>query len=389
MKSFQPRNLASAATAALCAMGLAACGATGPGPGATASFEIGPVDLSAVCPETVVVQTDWNPQAEHGGAYQLLGPDPWIDADAKKVTGPLFSDGEYTGVDIEIRAGGPAIGFQSVVSQMYSDDSILIGAVNTDEAVQTAAEFPTTAVMAPLDKSPMMIMWDPATYPEVDEIADLKDAGATVLYYEGSSFMDYLTGAGILDEDQVDGSYDGSPANFVAAGGASAQVGFASTEPYNYEHVIEPWMKPVAYQLLHDAGFTSYKSAWTVRSGELEDNAACLEQLVPVLQRGQTDYMADPAAANAIIVDAVSAYNSGWVYGEANADFAVDLMRTDGLVGNGTDGALGSQDPARIQEIIDLLRPVFSRQGITVPDDLDPEQIATNRFIDPAIALSE
>ena len=37
---------------------------------ATTSTATGPaVDLSGVCPATVVVQTDWNPEGDHGHLY--------------------------------------------------------------------------------------------------------------------------------------------------------------------------------------------------------------------------------------------------------------------------------------------------------------------------------
>ncbi|RDI56007.1 nitrate ABC transporter substrate-binding protein [Nocardia mexicana] len=369
-------------------LGLAAltgCADSG-GTAATSGYSgpIGSVDLQQVCPAKIVVQTDWNPEAEHGGLYQMLGPDPVFDAGGKKVTGPLFAHGEYTGVDVEIRAGGPAIGFQSVTSQMYQDDSIMLGLVDTDQAVQSASTNPTTAVVAPLRINPQMIMWDPATYPNVRTIADLKAARATVLYFEGAAYMDYLTGAGILDKGQVDGSYDGTPANFVAAGGAKAQQGFSSSEPYLYQQQLAEWHKPIAYQLVHDAGFPLYKSTLAVRSGQLEDRSACLQRLVPVLQRAQVDYFADPARANDVIVQAVEKYSTGWVYDAGNAAFAAKQMRDSGIVGN--EGAtVGATDPARVQRIIDLTRPIYSAQKVTVPQGLTPEQIATNRFVDPTI----
>jgi hypothetical protein len=147
------------------------------------------VNLKQVCPAKIVVQTDWNPEAEHGPTYEMLGPDPKIDAGGKKVVGPLFAHGQYTGVDLEIRAGGPAIGFQSVTSQMYQDTSIMFGYTDTDHSVQTAAKNPTTGVFAPLKINPQMIMWDPATYPNVHTIADLKAAKATVLYYQGDPYI--------------------------------------------------------------------------------------------------------------------------------------------------------------------------------------------------------
>jgi hypothetical protein len=353
------------------------------------SGEIGPVDLSKSCPQKVVVQTDWNPEAEHGHLYQLLGPDAKINADNKRVVGPLFDRGKYTGVDLEIRAGGPAIGFQSVTSQMYSDPDIMLGYVDTDQSIQNSEKNPTTAVMAPLDISPQMIMWDPATYPQVNSIGDLKAVKARVLYFEGSTYMAYLTGAGILSADQVDGSYDGTPANFVAEGGKAAQQGFASSEPQLYQEEVEGWKKPVKYQLIHETGFPSYKSALAVRSGDLESDSACLEQLVPVLQRGVVDYLASPDAADAVVLDAVKQYNTGWVYSQRNAEYAVQTMKDLKLVGNGPNGTVGDFDQGRVQRVLDITAPIFTEQGTAPANGLTPEKVATNKFIDTSIGLPQ
>ena len=43
--------------------------------------------------------------------------------------------------------------------------------------------------------------------------------------------MDYFTQTGILSPDQVDGSYDGTPAGILADQGPAAQQGFGSAEP--------------------------------------------------------------------------------------------------------------------------------------------------------------
>lgn len=365
----------------------AACGSDESTEASGYSGEVGPVDLRESCPEKVIIQTDWNPEAEHGHLYQLLGPDPKINAENKRVAGPLFDRGQYTGVDVEIRAGGPAIGFQSVTSQMYADPDILLGYVDTDQGIQNSQSNPTTAVMAPLDISPQMIMWDPGTYPQVQAIGDLKPTNARVLYFEGSTYMSYLTGAGVLSPDQVDGSYDGTPANFVAEGGKAAQQGFASSEPQLYQEEIEGWKKPIKYQLIHDQDYPIYKSALAVRSGDLEANAACLEKLVPVLQRGAVDYLASPATADKVILDAVEQYNTGWVYSQRNAEYAAQTMTELKLVGNGPNGTLGDFEPARVQRIIDVTTPIFTEQGTAPADGLTTETVSTNRFIDTSIGL--
>ena len=59
-----------------------------------------PVDLAGVCPETIVIQTDWFPESEYGAVYNLLGDDYEVDVDNKMVTGSLISEGQPTGVDI-------------------------------------------------------------------------------------------------------------------------------------------------------------------------------------------------------------------------------------------------------------------------------------------------
>ncbi|WP_216900755.1 ABC transporter substrate-binding protein [Nocardia alni] len=385
-----PLSRSAGACAAAIVLSLAALTGCGQSGSATASSgysgPIGPVNLKQVCPAKIVVQTDWNPEAEHGLTYEMLGPDPKIDAGAKKIVGPLFSHGRYTGVDIEIRAGGPAIGFQSVTSQMYQDPSIMFGYTDTDHSVQTAATTPTTGVFAPLHINPQMIMWDPATYPNVHTIADLKAAKATVLYYQGTPFMDYFIGAGILDKSQVDGSYDGTPANFVAAEGKKAQQGFASAEPYLYQQKIAQWHKPVAYQLINDAGYPIYASQLAVRSGDLGADAACLRRLVPVMQQAEVDYFADPAKVNALIVQAAAKYDTGWVYDIGEAGYATATMRKLGIVGN-ENGTVGAVDPARVQHIIDITRPVYAAEKVSIPAKLTPDQISTNQFIDPKIGF--
>lgn len=390
------RIISAAALAAITTVSLVACGDDSASTDSTSGYdgEVGSTDLTASCPGTVTVQTDWFPGAEQAHLYQLLdaagdSADAIdVDADAKVVTGPLI-DGEngYTGVDLEIRSGGPAIGNQAVTSLMYQDPDIMLGYVNMDSAIQHSEDMPTTSVMSTLDVSPHMIMWDPETYPDVETIADLKDERADVLYFSDETYMKYLIGEGILDESQTDSSYDGSPSNFVAADGAKAQQGFSSTEPFQYENEVDGWMKPVDYQLVHETGFETYKSTLSMRSDQVEEQSDCLSELVPVLQRGLADYMNEPDATNDFVVDIVEQFDAGWIYGPELADYGVTTMREEGLVANGTDGTLGSFDEDRTSTLIDQLTPIFTEQDDAVADDLSGEDLYTNEFLDPDVAL--
>lgn len=376
---------------------LAACGSDDDSDGDSASSSSEPdtsdamaegVDLSSICPETVVIQTDWNPEAEHGWIYEMVGDDYTIDAGTVSVTGSLVAhDDADTGVDIEVRSGGPAIGFQTVTSQMYQDDSILLGYVYTDEAIQNSAEFPTVAVMSGMEKNPQMIMWDPETYPDVETIADLGETDAVVRYFGGAAYMDYFTQTGILSEDQVDGSYDGTPAGFVADGGEAAQQGFGSAEPYIYENEVEDWGKPVAYDYINDAGWENYGESIAAKPETITEYADCLAALVPIIQQSTVDFVADPAATNALIIEAVETFDNGWVYTEGVAEYAVETMESDGLLGNGPDDTVGNFDLDRVNNLIELAIPVYEALGQSPKEGLTAEDIVTNEFIDESIGF--
>ncbi|MGA1837283.1 ABC transporter substrate-binding protein [Herbiconiux sp. 11R-BC] len=388
MRSTRTRLIIAAGLVATTAVALSACSSSSSTSTPAATAAAGAVDLAAAgCPATVVIQTDWNPEAEHGHLYQLLGPNPTVDANKKSVSGPLYASGAPTGVNVEIRSGGPAIGFQQVSTQMYTDPDIMLGYVTTDEAIQLSDKTPTTAVFAPLDKSPLMVMWDPATYPNAKTIADVVKAGAVVRYFGGSAYMDYLNATGIIPKAQADGSYDGTPASFIAAGGKDAQQGFASAEPYIYQNEVSAWNKPVDYQLIHDTGYQPYQSAMAVRTGDLAKDSDCLKALVPVLQQAEVDYFADPAPVNTMILDLVTQFDTGWVYSQGVADYSVKTMKDIGLVGNGTDSTIGNFDDARISKFFDTVTPIFTGAGTTPKAGLTVKDIYTNEFIDTSIGL--
>ena len=384
MRRFRPA-LVLAATA----FTLAACASSATAPAASTAAT--GVDLKAAgCPATVVIQTDWNPESEHGGLYQMLGANPSIDASKKRVSGPLVdSTGASTGVNLEVRSGGPAIGFQTVTSQLYADPTITLGYVQTDEAARLASSQPTVGVMAPLDKSPLMIMWDPATYPDVKTVADLGAKGTKVHYFDGSAYISYLSGAGILKQSQLDGGYDGSPATFVAAAGKDAQQGFASAEPYIYQNEVSQWGKPVSYQLINDAGYPYYQSVIAAKADQIAPLTNCLTKLVPILQKAQVDYMAKPGPVNTLVLDLVKQFDTGWVYSQGVADFSVKQQLDLKLVSNGSNAYIGDFDLDRVQKTIDIDTPIFAGQGTPVKSGLKAADLVTNQFIDKSIGLPQ
>jgi hypothetical protein len=383
----------AAATAAL-ALTLAACGSGDDGTSEddaavadlTAAEAGGPLDLSDVCPATVVMQQDWQPEAEHGAMYALVGPDYEIDANNVSVSGTLVVDGTDTGVDIEVRPGGPNVGFQPVPALMYLDEDIVFGAVNTDAAIAAYAEQPTVAVTSQMTVSPQILMWDPETYPDATGIADVVGDGAVVVT-SGDVIPALLVSELGMDPNQSDTSYEGTPARFVSDP-TITQQGFATAEPFIYENEIAEWGRPVGFQLLSEVGFSIYPEPLAVRADKLEELTPCLEKLVPIMQQSQIDYLADPGPTNELIVELVDTYQTGWTYSADVAEYSAAEQVSQGIVTDDpASGVFGQFDPERMDEIVATFGPLLEAQGTIPSADIDPADLYTNDFIDTSISM--
>ncbi len=338
--------------------------------------------LKGVCPDKIVIQTDWYATPERAAAYQLVGPNGTVDKKKGSYSGPLAG----TGVSVEVRLGGPFIGFQPLPALMYQDPSIYLGYVATDDAVQAADKFPTLGVVAPLDINPQIVMWDPGTY-TVNTWADVAATKAKVVYIEGLPFMDYLLSKGFVTAAQKDASFDGTPSRFVAERGKLMQQGYASNEPFRWEHDVESWKKPVKFLLVHDSGYEIYPQGLAVRKSQLAADTACLKALVPLIQKAQIAYMGDPAATNGALIKIAQTLGDGPPVTAAGNANAVVVMKDLKIVGNGPDATLGNFDMARVDKTIALLKPLFAARGVKVPEKLSAADIVSNDFIDPSLHL--
>ena len=337
--------------------------------------------LKGVCPDTVVFQTNWWPEPDHGFLYQLIGPNGTIDTNKNTYTGPLG----ITGVNAEIRAGGPAIGFQQVTAQMYSDDGILLGMLGIDETIGNSASQPAKAVFAWYAKNPQIFFWGNPDW-SFNSVAEIGKSDATVLVFQGGSWVQVLIGKGLLNGNNVDTSYTGDPARFVAADGSIVSQGFITSEPYTYEHDVQAWMKPVKFLLL-DKDVPIYQDTMAIRSDKIDANRACLQKLVPLMQQAAVDYVRNPVPINALIVDYTSKIKGGTQISAAGAADAVQRMVSQGIVGNGSDGVYGSYDTARVQSLIDDYGPVFVQRGKAPKAGLQPSDLFMNEFLDKNIKL--
>jgi hypothetical protein len=383
-------TLATALLMAACGSG--SSGTSGSAPAATgapAAPAGGPLDLKgAGCPDTVVMQQDWQPEAEHGAMYSVVGPNYTIDTNAKSVTGPLVAQGVDTGVKVEVRSGGPNTGFKPTPALMYVDDKITLGAVNTDQAIVSAAQSqPTVAVASQLTVSPQILMWDPASYPGLTTIKQVAATGATIVT-SGDVLPALLESQGIMKKSQSDQSYDGSPSRFVSDP-KIVQQGFATAEPYIYENEIAQWKKPIASEVFANYGYSIYPEPLAVRADKVAALTPCLKKLVPVMQRAQVDYLKSPQATNDLIIKLVDAYQTGWTYTAGDADFSVKTQLSGKFVTNDpASGVFGKFDPKRMTDTVARFVPLLQSAGTLTGPAPTAETLYTNQFIDNSIKMS-
>lgn len=335
--------------------------------------------LAEVCPATVVVQTDWFPESEHGGLFQLLGSDAVASKDSGAVVGSLMVNEQSTGVNLEIRAGGPFLE-SPVVTEMYQDNAITFGYVGTDVAITRYNDAPTLAVFNALNINPQVVLWDATKHPEAKTIADAAKSVKTFYVYGDPSWMRYFVAQGLIEKGQVDSNYKG---NLLLTTEDAAHQGFATSEPYKYAN-LESGAITTGYQLIHDAGWNSYAQNLAIRKDRLEELRPCLEKIVPIFQQAQLDYIADPARANAIILSTVATYDSWWTQSEGDVSNGAASQKEMGIIGNGETETFGDLEETRVNDFIAKATPILREQGLEIAD-ITASDITDNEFLDTSI----
>ncbi len=340
------------------------------------------------CPEKLVIQTDWFPEIEHGGTYQLIGAGGTADADTKRYSGPLQE--RYRGATgigtVEIRAGGPAID-GPVVDVLTNDAEVYLGFVNTDDAIAARrTDQAVTGVVGTLDISPQMLMWSPTRY-AITKFDDLAKTRAKVLHFPGMTYVDYLVAQGFVRADQLDDSYQGDPSTFVQSKGDIIQQGFATNEVFTYENLVEGWRKPVDFFLIHWFGYENYPAMLSVPTAKLAERASCLQALVPELQRAWVDFLNDPEATSGALVEISDTYDTFFKISAGLNERAIRMFSQFRLATNGTDDVYGNFDPARVDRMVRIVTDIYRTRGTPIPGTVTADTVATNEFIDPTIGL--
>lgn len=375
-------------------LAVAACGSGGNAPPSSSSSPAagagGGSSLAKVCPNPVKIATDWTPEAEQGAYYELAASGGTIDTSAKTYTAPLIdpTTGKSTGVDVQLIAGGPALGFQQTPVVLHTHPDILMGADDLDTAIADASSAPVVGIVAPFANSLHILLWNPAKY-HFSGFSSIKKSGVTVLYFKGTEFVEYMAGAGILSQSQLDGSYTGSPARFVASNGGVVEQGFATAEPYQYTNDTPQWDKAVAYMLTSNTGYNPYSEMGEATPQNLQKYSACFAKLVPMIQQAQINYVENPSRVNSIVVGLDQKFGEiGGNYPAPLADYGVKTLLADKIVAEPPSGGFGSFQPSRVAQLIAQLKPVVAKAGSSLPSGFSPSSVYTNRFIDSSITFT-
>ncbi len=220
----------------------------------------------------VVFQTDWFPQAEHGGFYQALAKGFYRQA----------------GLDVEIRPGGPGVGIKVPVSKGDVD----FGMNRSDDVMVVASRgLPLVMVAAVLQHDPQALMVHAES--PVKSLRDLK--GRTLTASVGMTWIPYLQKKYRITFDLKPNSY--SVAAFLADKNAIQQC-FVTNEPfYAQQQGVRVRTLPLAA-----SGYDVYHVI-ICRRELIRENPELVRVFVAASIRGWRDYLdSDPAPAHELIL---------------------------------------------------------------------------------------
>lgn len=347
--------------------------------------------LADVCPNPFIIQKDWLAQAEQGGLFNMIGGGGKMESG--RYSGPLGS----TGIDLVILEGGGGMGLgdgETAYSALHLGNSKAglkphLGYQELDNAFAFSKRFPVVGVIAPLETAPQGLFWDRGTYPEgfrsIDDLKAFAEAGKGMIYVSTiqRTFGLFLVKSGVPREVFVEG-YRGDGENFVTNNGTWLNQGFVTSEPYIFS-TGKNWNKPIDAVTVGELGYPNYTGMLAVATNRLEELAPCLEKLVPIIQQSMIDYIADGSE----VLQLLHEFNekghgtSWWKTPMNELEFAWKTMG-ERIVSNGNNETVGDFDMDRVAKMLEIVKPWLDERA---HEDVSPEMVVTNRFIDPSIGF--
>lgn len=220
----------------------------------------------------IVLQTDWFPQAEHGGYYQALAKGYYAEA----------------GIDVDIWSGGPGAGIKLKVvrgdadfGMMRSDDLILAAGVGMPVMIVSATMQHDAQGLMMHDSSPV------TTFKDLD--------GRTVIGNVGMAYFPYLEKKFGITIQRRQNTY--GIGEFLA-NPETVQQCLITSEPF----FAAQNGRKVRTLALSESGYDCYQMVFTRRE-LVRTSPDVVRGFVQASIRGWRDYLEnDPAPANALIL---------------------------------------------------------------------------------------
>ena len=269
----------------------------------------------------VVFQSDWFPQAEHGGFYQALAKGFYREA----------------GLEVEILPGGPGAAIKLSVAKGRAD----FGMYRSDDVIVAASRgLPLVIVGAVLQHDPEALLVHAAS--PVKTLADLNSR--SVIAPPSMSWIPYV-------KKKYGVNFDLRPLNYgmaVFLGDPEAiQQGMLTSEPY----FAEQRGVKIRTMPLSDSGYDPYHAIICSRA-LIRTNPELVKAFVAASIRGWHDYLeGDPAAAHALILKRNHQMTTGQLEYSRNALITHALVTGDPVHGE----HIGRISLKRIQQEIDVL----------------------------------
>lgn len=218
------------------------------------------------------LQTDWFPQAEHGGFYQALARGYYAEE----------------GLEVEILPGGPGASVPQKLVAGIAD----IGMVRSDDVITFAARgLPLVYIGSFMQHDPQAVLVHDES--PVRGFADLQ--GRTVMAIPGTNWVRYIQLRYGIDFALI-------PMNFglaqFMANKEFIQQAFITNEPF---YVRRNGGNPRTL-LIAEAGYDPYRGLMVTRE-RLEQQPEALRRFLRASIRGWRDYMTqDPSAGDGLIL---------------------------------------------------------------------------------------
>lgn len=293
----------------------------------------------------VVLQSDWFPQAEHGGFYQALVKGFYREA----------------GLDVEIWPGGPGAGIKLKVARGDAD----FGMNRSDDLIIAASRgMPLVMVAATLQHDPLALMVHDAS--PVRNFKDLN--GRVVVGNVGLAYFSFLERKFGIQVEKRQNTY--GIGEFLANPEVIQQC-LVTNEPF----FARQHGKHVRTLAFADAGYDSYHTIFCRRE-LVRDAPDVVRAFVWASVRGWRDYMeGDPAPANREILARNKQMSPELLEFSRSEMIIRSLVQGDRAQGE----EIGQLALARISQEIDTL---LNLKVLEVP--VATAHVATKEFLPPA-----